>query len=212
MALNNSTLARTAARFKQVLIGPTRFKADTTGNQGTRPDRVLLTLQAAPAQSVDVAQVLDSNGNVLFSVDQAGNFKQGGVTGVAQSVKQVTLTAAQIITLNTVPVPLVAAPGAGKAIIVYGMLFQYKFGTIQFTGGGTVNPVHHGAATNLLTGAVAAATIQAAANALVSAGSAAVALPITVNVGIDLLANTGNFAAGDGTAIVTLFYDVVTQG
>lgn len=205
-----SALFRTASRFTQLFVGPRQWKGEGSG-QGQHTDRVIATIKASIAQAVDILQVVDGNDNVLFSIDQAGNFKQGGVIGVAQSSKQVTLTAAQIRTLNTAPVAAIPAPGVGNAVVMYGMLFQYKFGTIQFTGGGAINPVHHGATTNLLTGAVAAATVQAATSALVSVGAAAVALPVSVNVGVDIFANTGNFAAGDGTAIVTLFYDIVTQ-
>lgn len=127
-------------------------------------------------------------------------------------VKTVALSAAQITTLNSVPVALIAAPGAGKVIMVDAMMFQFKYGTVQFTGGGAVSPVYHGATTNLLGGSVAAATIQAAANANISAGAPAAALALTTNAGVDLRAATADFAAGDSTAFVTIWYSVITLG
>lgn len=123
-------------------------------------------------------------------------------------VDSFALTAADITTLHSAPLALVAAPGANKAILVTGAIIQFRYGTVQFTGGGAISFVYHGATVNLLSGALAAATVQAAASATVSPGGPAAALVMTPNVGIDLLAATADFAAGDSTAVVVLFYTV----
>jgi hypothetical protein len=125
---------------------------------------------------------------------------------------RVPLTAAQILTLNTVPVSLVAAPGAGIALQVDAMVFEFTYNPVQFTGGGLVGPVYHGQTTNHLSGGVAAATILAAANAYVSLGPPITAFPLIANTGIDLYAATGNFAAGNSTAVVKLWYSQITLG
>jgi hypothetical protein len=150
---------------------------------------------------------------VVTAFDAAGGLITGALK-VSQRAVRVALTAAQIIALDSAPVPLVAAPGAGLALICNGFIFQMIYGSVQFTGGGVVNPVYHGATATLTAGGVAAATIQAAANYTgYSPGVAgAVALAVTANTGIDLYAATADFAAGNSTAVVTLFYDVVTLG
>jgi len=66
------------------------------------------------------------------------------------------------------------------------------------------------ATTNLLQGGVAAATLQAAANATISCGEEVAALALSTATGIDLYAASGNFAAGNSSAIVTLTYAVLT--
>jgi len=118
------------------------------------------------------------------------------------------VNAADITTSHSAPLALVAAPGLNKAIQLTRAIVQFRYGTVQFTGGGALSFVYHGATVNLLSGTVAAATIQAAANAVVSPGAQAAALVLTPNVGIDWLAATADFAAGDSTAVLTLFYTV----
>lgn len=175
--------------------------------------KLLMLIQAVSGQTADLIGAFDSSKNPLFSFDASGGLVQGS-GNVSQRIVQVTLSAAQITTLHSAPVALIAAPGASKALIVTGFVFQFKYGTVQFTGGGVVNPVYHSATTSLTAGGVAAATIQAAANYTgYSPGAAgATALAISSNTGVDLYAATADFAAGDSTAIVTVSYDVITLG
>jgi hypothetical protein len=164
---------------------------------------IAIALEAATAADVYVAALL-----VGPYPTSAGNF--------VNSYKQrVALTAAQITTLHSVPVSLVAAPGAGYTLVFEWLTLQFTYGSVQFTGGGVVMPVYHGATTDLsVTGGVAAATIQAAANAhyFVKANPAAGGLALTTNVGIDLYAATADFAAGNSTAVVELAYSVIKLG
>lgn len=170
--------------------------------------KIPVVVMAAPSQVADLVAVFDSSKNPLASIDAAGGLVQAA--NVSQRVVQVTLTAAQITSLHTVPVSLVAAPGAGLVIVPTMLVFQFKYGAVQFTGGGAVNPVYHSATANLLGASVAAATIQAAASAVISTGPAAGPTTLAANTGVDLYAATANFAAGDGTAVVTLSYDLIT--
>lgn len=121
----------------------------------------------------------------------------------------VALTAAQIIALHSAPVTIIPAPATGKAVFVESCIVSYSYGTVQMTGGGAVNPVYHGATTNLLSGSVAAATIQAAASAVVSCGAPVAALTLTPATAVDLYAASADFAAGDGTATVNMQYTIV---
>ena len=138
-------------------------------------------------------------------------------SGNVQSYKvRIALTQAQILTLHSVPVALVAAPGAGYTLTYERMNLQFTYGSVQATGGGVVMPVYHGATADLtVTGGLAAATILAAANASYTFGTAPAAggLASTTNVGLDLYAATQDFAAGVGsTLIVELWYSVITLG
>lgn len=75
------------------------------------------------------------------------------------------LTQAQIIAMFTTPVTLIAAPGAGKAIIVDEIEFFHDFDTAAYTGGGDVS-VEYGSGADvvladatLITGAADAKTL-----------------------------------------------------
>jgi hypothetical protein len=209
---------RIATRFNRLLVRLRTTERDTV-DFGDYQGSPLMVIQLPPGQTADALQVQDSTGNVsglgkvLYSVDKNGNFTQGGITAAKQLVNQTTLSAAQITTLHSVPVSIVAAPGAGIAVMLDALLFQFKYGTVQFTNGGAVSPVYHGASTNHLGGSIAQATIQAAANATISAGALAAAFALSTNTGIDLLAAGADFAGGgDSTAIVTAWYTQYTLG
>ena len=149
----------------------------------------------------------------------APQFTQPGLAGIGSSsidpqVQQlavVPLTAAQITTLHTVPVTVIAAPGAGKAIVVEQAVLEFKFGTVAFTGGGVVTLIYHGGSTALHSGSVPASVITAASGTSateVGPQTGANGLTLAVNAGVDISAATANFAAGDGTAQLWIWYTV----
>lgn len=211
MASNFRSFQRNATRFNRLLVRLSKIVQEGTGSYGDYQAMQLVQVQMPPGQSVAPIQLLDYLGNVVFAIDQNGNIIKSAVTNVVNVKKQVALSAAQITTLHSAPVSLIAAPGAGVAINLESMVFNFKFGTTQFTGGGAVNPVYHGATTALLSGAIAQATIQGGVNATISAGARAAALALSSNTGVDLLASGGDFTGGgDSTATVTLEYDLIT--
>jgi hypothetical protein len=203
-----------ATRFK----GPTIITLRGAGSLGHDPRTVGagidpgLSVQIPAVQTANAFQVEKPDGTVIAQIDASGNIALSGVLSAVEAVGMFPLTAAQITTLNTAPVVLLPAPASGKVLVANSMIFQFKYGSVQFTGGGAVNPVYHGATTNLIGGSVAAATIQAAANATIGIGPLTTPLALTANAGIDLYAATANFAAGNSTAIVWLWYTVLTLG
>ena len=146
---------------------------------------------------------------------QLTNVGSSALNPLVQQVKQVSLTAAQLIAMYTTPVSILPAPGAGKVLIIDAIAFQFKHGATQFTGGGAVTFVFHGTAVTPHSGNVAASVIQAAADDVLYLGpnvSAAVDLQSAINLGLDIKNATAAFAAGNGTAIVTVWYSVLTLG
>jgi hypothetical protein len=163
------------------------------------------------------ARALASSGGagVIIPVLLTGGYFVPSGSYVNTLKARVALTAAQIATLHSAPVPLVAAPGAGYALAFEWMTLQFTYGSVQFTGGGVVAPVYHGATADLsVTGGVAASTIQAAANAdlMLRSAPAAGGQAITANAGIDLYAASADFAAGNSTAVVELSYALIQLG
>lgn len=216
MALLTAT-SNKRTRVSLLSIDPRGTKgAGKESNLGSGGDTPLIIKIPQATQTVSAfaikAQPVGAADVDLFDVDQLGHLIQSGVTNVKRCFAQATLLAAAITTLHSVPVTVVAAPGAGITLVPLAVIFQFKYGTVQFSAGGAVSLVYHGATTNLLSGSVAAATINAAANATISAGAPAAAISATANVGLDLLAATQDFASGDSTAIVTVDYLQYTLG
>jgi hypothetical protein len=148
------------------------------------------------------------------SIDASGGMIAGSAK-VSSRKTQFSLTAAQIISMFTTPVTIVPAPAAGTAIIVRAILIELNLTATAFTGGGVVHFYYHGQTTEIMAASLAAATIQGGAgqtiwqlNPVSTAGGSVV----TKEVGIDITCATGVFAAGTGTAKITIFHDVVTLG
>ena len=140
-----------------------------------------------------------------------------GIGPIEEHTARVALTAAQLRALNTSPANLVPAPKAGQVLIFEELLFDFKYpasGGVQYTGGGVVEPVYHGTTASLSVGAIPAAILTAAASSLTHLAQQASATGITAvdGGGIDLYAATGNFAAGNGTAIVIVNYAIWQRG
>jgi hypothetical protein len=85
-------------------------------------------LAAVDADLSDLAQDASGDGSLFLAGD--GSFKAGG--GVVQSVT-VSLTSAQILGLNTTPVQLIAAPGAGNAIFLIAGWAELVYGTTAYS-------------------------------------------------------------------------------
>jgi hypothetical protein len=130
----------------------------------------------------------------------------------------VTLTAAQVKALYDTPVQLIAAPGAGKLILIDNILWDIAFGTTQYTAGGVLaaqygNTVHGAGA--VASGTLAAASLNAvAASGFLSNGGISGSLSVTkaasLNTAVFLSNQTADFATGDSTVTLYIRYRVVT--
>jgi hypothetical protein len=117
-----------------------------------------------------------------------------------------SLTSAQILTLGTTPVTIVAAQGAGTVIIPVQAFGSLTFLTSQYANAGVLNLSWNGAngiaAANLSSNLIAAAS-QVASQGGLSVATIATAslanLPLTVH-------STGAVTAGAGSWKLTVLY------
>lgn len=130
---------------------------------------------------------------------------------VFDAILRFALSSANIIAMNGAPVTLLAAPGAGRVIIINAVSFSMTTTATAFTGGGTVNLQYTTGSVSAHTGTIPAATITAGAGtSLTQLGPLAGASGSTIvaNSAISITNSTAPFATGTGSAIIGLSYEV----
>jgi hypothetical protein len=98
MALNNRSFARIATRFQRVLLKLSAFPGGQTG----WPNSPMLVIQAPPGQTVDLVQIQDPTGAVLYSIGANGrpvlNAPQRPLTlGVANALADIAVPASAMV-------------------------------------------------------------------------------------------------------------------
>ena len=126
-----------------------------------------------------------------------------GVNGIAER-SIVQLTSAQIKALNTTPVVLVPAPGAGRYIEVISINGKLTFGTTQYTGANAVEIRYTDGSGAKATSDLAAAWLNSASSRVDKATGAAVTA--VANAPIVASVPTANPGAGDGTVVFDVLY------
>lgn len=136
--------------------------------------------------------------------------------GQDYSVKHATVsvTAAEIIAMYTTPKLLVAAPGAGKSIVVLKVVLTMTRTATAFTGGGVAivqyDSTANGAGQQALDSTVAATVVTGAAGTTVTLRNGAVISDLAAasiqNKGLYLSNQTGVFADGTGAMVAEVFY------
>lgn len=130
----------------------------------------------------------------------------------------VALSAAQVNGMYAAPVQLIAAPGAGKLILIDSILWDIAFVSAQYAAGGAIaaqygNTVH--GAGPAASGTLAAASLNgvAASGYLSNAGSAGllnVTATASENTAVYLSNASGAFTTGDSTVNLYVRYRIVT--
>jgi len=130
----------------------------------------------------------------------------------------VALTAAQINGMYATPVQLIAAPGAGKLIIIDSILWDVAFVSAQYAAGGAIaaqygNTIH--GAGPAASATLAAATLNgvAASSFLGEAGSSTVldvAKTASLNTAVYISNASAAFTTGDSTVNLYIRYRIVS--
>lgn len=219
------------------------IEADLNGLH-TTINQVTLTLQAQLNQVLQQVAVLQAtvneflggtpvtapvntpavSGEALIGYDSnTGEFTQGSVATSSPVLSAtITLSAAQVAALNTVPIQIVAAPGAGKAIMVTMGFFSYEFVTTPYGEGDFANAIKFGYPSQMSDGttSMGGALVSGFMDQSVSYGAIAEAVQATqqpvsranienqpIQIGTR---ETNPITGGDGLVKVTILYTVVT--
>lgn len=157
-------------------------------------------------------------GQFFYATDTGAMYFGDGVTHNAlqtdactcvKTVK-VSLTSAQILSSNTTPIELIAAPGAGKAILIVNGLFKGNFVTTPYAT--NTNGVVRVGANPLFYQYMACLTnfTENIMSALFAADNTYIALASAENTPVTFITETGDPTAGDGTIDLHLTYQVIT--
>lgn len=127
----------------------------------------------------------------------------------------IQVTAAQFLTLFSAGMlSAIPAPAATQVIDVNKIIFEMEPGSVAFTGGGVITLIYHGGSA-AHTGSIPASVVTVAGASPKSItklgpGVGANGMTELVGVGLDLVCASANFAAGNGTARVTVDYTIIT--
>lgn len=138
-----------------------------------------------------------------------------GGAGTAQTIT-VAVPNASVLTLNTVGVPILPAPGAGNVYEIDRLWIECVSSTPAFTGGGNITLAYGTQAAQVAATVVIAATLLTASATVAEIGSALPVSPANaasstlLNKAVGLYAATADFAAGGGSLIVKVSYRVLT--
>lgn len=142
----------------------------------------------------------DSNGSDWYA------FGSENVSAIAS----ISLTAAQIISLNSVPVTLVPAPGAGRVLIVSGIQMQMTRTGTAFANGGALEFHYTDGSGAKVSADIAAALVTTGGAGVAYAHVAGIEASITpvANAAVILIAASADFITGTGTAKLRVAYRV----
>ena len=165
----------------------------------------------------DTITLNNQNANLVWAGPASGAAAQPTFrTLVAQDFPfvSVSLSSAQILALQTTPVTLVAAPGVGFTIVPILIVIKFFGGTVAYTdAGGAVSFVNGSMSASLASNAIFLVTatpnrrIQSFPwpGATDTAGNP----PSDDNAALTIQKATNQFAAGNGTATILVWYYIV---
>lgn len=159
---------------------------------------------ATPTVQLDVV----GDGAISGDLAVTGTITSAGFVSPQASV---SLTAANIIGMSVTPVELVAAPGAGKALVFLGLVANVTRTDTAFTGGGAVSAKYAGGSDVMAT--IASSVITGAAGQTISrripADLSDLDIAAVENKALVLTNADAPFADGTGTADVTVLYTTI---
>ena len=160
--------------------------------------------------TLTVTGVSTFTGAAAFNGGVSTPFSSASIAPDVVQHATVALSSANILAMNATPVQLIAAPAAGKNIIVQKVMLTMVTTATQYASGGVVvfqiGNTAAGAGT-ATTGTIAAAVVNAAAGTSYTT-VVPVAYTGTAATGLFISNQTGAFTTGTGTGTVDIWYQV----
>lgn len=173
-------------------------------NAATSTGPVLVTTAAGSI----VGQIFVYPGQgIAFTSDGIGTWTAYQALEVYGNVTVAIATAA-VLTLNSTPVSLIPAPGAGKVIVVDSVVAKVVFNSIAYTGANNVEIRYTDGSGVKATADITAATLNAASGTLFYNAVGAAGVP-AANAAIVAVVPSANPAAGNSPLVLNVAYRVV---
>lgn len=127
-------------------------------------------------------------------------------SGVLLKVTQ-TLSSAQLLSINTTPIEVISAQGAGTVIVVHNIVYKYNYGTVAYSTASTLETEY--------TGQFAVLTevqnvIDGVVNKVKASSGFVSNSTLQENTGISVRAQVADPTLGDGTVDVYITYEILT--
>jgi hypothetical protein len=179
--------------------------------------RVLLSAASPGLAAVDAALAdlaTDASGDSTKALYGDGTFKAPG-GGAVQSVT-VSLSSAQLLALNTSPVTIIPAPGAGSYILILVTSYELIYGSSPYSIAGDPPGLCYGGHATYPAdeGGWNVSSFTGSSNSVAFVvGPGSLGFVATSNVSnqpVKLVADIGNPTGGNGTGKITVLYTTVT--
>ena len=182
----------------------------TSSKTGVEVSQTGAAITVLPGQIVSVD---DDKGRALMN--QSGDFIQQFYADDLRVTRR-TLTTAEILASNTTPIQLVAAPGAGYAIVVQEVISSLDYNSAAYATNTDMEIRYDGSAVADGTGAEALmdsldAILLLTADAVYRTPGLGAGLDtaLTINKGITAITKTGDPATGNSPLALTVIYRVI---
>lgn len=146
---------------------------------------------------------------IIDDVNESIELNVGGSTYQASDIPKsikVSVSSAEILSLNTTPKELIPAPGAGKYIDIISAQFSLTYGTTDYSYSPSPSDVTLTYGTNQCSGRI---SLNASTTTFQVIPIASV-YDISTNTAVNFYCSTGNPTSGDSTVDIYLTYRVVT--
>ena len=169
------------------------------GNGSNRPADVLMSGDAT----------MDNTGAVTIANGAITPAKLSFTTGIL-SVAQLTLSSAEILALNSTPLQIIASPGVGSSIVVISAVLDYTYGSAAYATNVTLQVYTDTATAPQAAAACLDATATRKVRLSLSTGSIGASDTMVIdNKALYVNVATGDPTAGDGTAVLTIYYCIL---
>lgn len=146
--------------------------------------------------------------NRVLTSDASGNASWQAIGGGAVQSATVTLSSAQILSLHTTPINLVAAQGANTFILPIALTVQYTYGTTDYVTDDSLRFTYDGVVWTQIGSALAPSqNVFYIRNQLQNVG--AQGQNFYDNANFQVTTPSSNPTGGDGTVKITVLYSVI---